>query len=380
MPSYCCFTCPDGNYSERALTDPCPTCGKEYEFPLTSFPEQIEQYRLVKALGRGFYSATFVAESGRLADRCVLKVSSKALYEFFKKDFDQECRVHADIDNDSEHIAGIRNMFDADLVFGNEIVPCHIAVLEYIDGIPLSEYLENAESLSSETIAQIGIDLFRIIGDLEIKEIFHNDLHSGNIIVQQLKPGARRAEAIDENIKAIAIDLGSVSDASKSDDKRLGDLHWVADHLQKLSRHLLKNPEQASDTDYRLASLLDERAHLLEPFATSVRRPSVDECINDIRAAYNQVRSPWKEQLVLKRFDDAYNAQTLDPWFVPMLLVDPDEQWQAAVSTKGPQVIVGMRGCGKTMLLRSLQFHARATAEEGETPEQVLNRIKTDNY
>ncbi|HEX8495327.1 MAG TPA: hypothetical protein VF658_21120 [Pyrinomonadaceae bacterium] len=360
------------------MNEQCPTCNREYGFPLLNPPTEINGYKITEPLARGFYSVTYIAAYGRLEDPSVLKISSKKLYEFFGKNFEAECRLHARVARDSEHVVGIRDMFDADVPFGDQVIPCHVAVLNYVDGTPLDKYLENAEGLSSRTIAQIGIDLFRIIGDLESKEIYHNDLHSGNIIIQQLT--ARRAEAVDGNLRAMVIDLGSVADQSKSGSQRIGDLHWIARHLRALSQHLLKNPEKASDTEYRLASLLDERAHLLEPQVTSQRRPSIDECINDIREAYNQMLSPWKESLVLRRFDDAYNAQTLDPWFVPMLLVDPDGHWQAAVSTKGPQVIVGMRGCGKTMLLRSLQFHARATAEEGENEEAVLARIRNDGY
>jgi tRNA A-37 threonylcarbamoyl transferase component Bud32 len=378
MPSYCCFNCPTSDYSERELVERCPTCSQEYGFPLQNPPTEINGYKIAEPLARGFYSVTYIAAYGKLADPCVLKVSSKKLYEFFGKDFDAECRLHARVARDSEHVVGIRDMFDADVSFGDLVIPCHVAVLNYVDGTPLDKYLEDADNLSSRSIAQIGIDLFRIIGDLESKEIYHNDLHSGNIIIQQLT--ARRAEAVDGNIKAVVIDLGSVSDKSKSGSQRIGDLHWVARHLRALSQHLLKNSDKASDTEYRLASLLDERAYLLEPQVTSQRRPSVDECISDIREAYGQMLSPWKESLVLRRFDDAYNAQTLDPWFVPMLLVDPDGHWQAAVSTKGPQVLVGMRGCGKTMLLRSLQFHARATAEEEESEEAVLERLRNDGY
>jgi hypothetical protein len=60
--------------------------------------------------------------------------------------------------------------------------------------------------------------------------------------------------------------------------------------------------------------------------------------------------------------DDSYNAQTLHPWFIPRLLVDPDERWRREISISGPQVITGMRGCGKTMLVRALMFHARVAA------------------
>jgi hypothetical protein len=79
-------------------------------------------------------------------------------------------------------------------------------------------------------------------------------------------------------------------------------------------------------------------------------------------------------------FEDSYNAQTLEPWFVPHLLVDPDGRWVRQMSTPGPQVIVGMRGCGKTMLLRALQFHARATKLDNESQANVLERLKSDRF
>ena len=69
-------------------------------------------------------------------------------------------------------------------------------------------------------------------------------------------------------------------------------------------------------------------------------------------------------------------------WFVPQLLVDPDG-WQARLETAGPQVITGMRGCGKTMLLRSLQFHARASLAAQhltETGEDAAEQLARDGY
>ena len=70
----------------------------------------------------------------------------------------------------------------------------------------------------------------------------------------------------------------------------------------------------------------------------------------------------------------------MQAWHVPQLLVDPDGQWLNGISSPGPQVITGMRGCGKTMLLRALQFHARAAQRGPESNGQILERLKGDNY
>ncbi len=381
MPSFCCFVCPEEDYSERDLAERCSSCGNQFGFPLFIHPETIRNYRVLRPIARGFYAATYVAEYGALAQQCVLRVTSKAIYQFFNKNFTEECKLHAQIAKNSEHIVPIRDMFDQELLFGDLNVDCHVAVLDMVEGKTLSEHLTQKTRLQARAIAQIGIDLFRIINELEQREIHHNDLRGDNIIIRELGESLR-VEAIDDTIRAVVVDLGSVAGGSISNDNqpRLGDIHWVANHLKSLAEHLLKDPAQASDLDYRLASLLDERAHLLSPIITNQRRPSTDECINHIKDAFQQVLSPWQEQLKLKRFDDAYNAQTLEPWFVPLLLVDPDEEWRGRMSASGPQVITGMRGCGKTMLLRSLQFHARATREENESAEEVLSRLRKDQF
>lgn len=382
MSKYCCLSCPKNDHTDKKLTDKCPDCNKEYQFPLINFPNSIRDYKIIEPLSsRGFYSVTYIAEHGNLGKKYVLKVSSKKIYEFFDKDFEKECRVHMEVSNDSEHVVEIFNSFEEDIKFGEEIIPCYVSVLEYINGKSLDCYLSGDEPISARTIAQIGIDLFRIIGDLESNKIHHNDLHGGNILIQQLKPGYERREALDASVRAMVIDLGSVAGESISNEQRLSDIHQVARHLGNLSRLLLKNPEQCEDIEYRLASLLNDRANMLAtPSITGQRLPSINESIKDIKETFEMTLSPWKEFKTpkLRRLDDAYNAQTLQPWFVPLLLVDPDKLWQAAVSITGPQVIVGMRGCGKTMLLRSLQFHARATKENDL--ENIIQKLKDDRY
>jgi hypothetical protein len=88
----------------------------------------------------------------------------------------------------------------------------------------------------------------------------------------------------------------------------------------------------------------------------------------------------WRQPLTLASFGSAYNALTLEPWHVPALLIDPAGTWLNQISTPGPQIITGMRGCGKTMLLRALQFHARASQARGESAEAVVGRISADGY
>lgn len=386
MGKYCCFCCPATDYTEKSLDDLCPKCRRAYGFPLVDVPSNIDGYRIVKALGRGFYASTYIAERGALSARVVLKISPQSFFEYFSnKDFVAECREHADVAQGTEHIVGIRDMFSTMVKYRDADIPCHIAELEYIEGKLLADYFDPTESVNAPTVAQIAIDLFRIREELLNKGVNHNDLHAENIIVAELGNDARRANAIDDTVRAVAIDLGSLSDESLSDPKkeRLGDLHWIARHVDKLVAKLLSDPDNISDLDNRLANALQVIVHSISPSAENQRTPESSDFIAQIEDAYHrstQHWKPWRASFSLRTFGASYNAQTMEAWHVPQLLVDPDGQWLTAMCSPGPQVITGMRGCGKTMLLRALQFHARASQRGEETTQQVLDRLRSDGY
>lgn len=389
MEKYCCFKCPRVDYTEKNLHDVCPICSLPYGFPLNqeTVPKVIGEFHVIGPLNRGYYGATYIVEKQTAirTKRMVLKVVPKEVYTFFNKDFSEECKNHALAADGTQHIVNIDDVFDTQIAFGPHNIECHVAILDYIEGEALKSYLEKDEPLKAATIGQIAIDLLKILSELHVKQLFHNDLHPGNIIIQRLKDDNKRIGELDESIKSVAIDFGSLGKKSQSGDKsnRVGDLHWIAKTLNTLSQKILDNPHNSEERDYRLASLLEERAHILFPRVTNQRVYEFDEVITQIRNAFIQVDSPWQQTLNLRNFKDSYNAQTLSPWFVPSLLVDDDDKWISEISNKGPQVITGMRGCGKTMLIRALQFHAKAIprdTNETKNPQLIIQRLKSEEY
>jgi hypothetical protein len=389
VPSYCCFHCPAATYDDRALHDLCPTCSRKFGFPLDNPPAEIGPYRVLRPLGRGFYAATYVAErKSGLKTKVVLKVTPKSFYTFFPgKNFEEECQLHQSVADGTDHLVKIRDMLpEIDVSFGGELLSCCVAELEYLDGPLLADYFENKENVFAQVAAQIAIDLLRLREELERRQIFHNDLHAGNIIIEKIKKERYRANAVDPAIRAVAIDLGSAAGRSKSDaaKQRAGDLSRIAEHISRLVAGLLRDPDRVSDHDFRLASTLQSIFHILAAPAENTRLPAAQELIRQINVAYEMLprhswRS-WRDPLALSSFGSYYNALTLEPWHVPALLIDPEGTWLDQISTPGPQVITGMRGCGKTMLLRALQFHARASQAKGETDTAVIERIKSDRY
>lgn len=382
---FCCFNCPKPDQELKALGDRCPDCGYAYGFPLVDSPKSIGKFEVQRPLGRGFYGAAFVAKrQGAVRAQRVLKVSPKAMYSHFGKSFEDEVGRHSEVAEGSEFIVDVEDLFDADIIFGDLTIPCHVAELQYLDGEPLQAYLNGSEPLSASEAAQIACDLFRMREEFEVRLKNHNDLHAANIVVQRLpKPAWRRGDAIEPAIRAVAIDLGSVAEDRRSGGGYVGDLHWIADHITKMAFQLLQGDDSSADLEKRIALKLLSIAQSLTGTIENQRPPSAEDVVRLISEEYHQVAQPWRpwrNNLVLRRFEESFNAQTMDAWYVPELLVDPDGNWIKRVSAPGPLVMTGMRGCGKTMLLQSVQFHARATLRVQETDAQALKRISTDGY
>ena len=382
---YTCFLHPMPDLGEHDISDPCPECGTPYNFPLEAAPGQIREYKVVAAIGRGFYAATYLATYGTLGAKAVLKVTPQETYHVFSKDFSAESQLHLQVSQGTQHLAAIRDAFDFNVVFGETEIPCHVAHLEYVEGDTLATFLADPNNRTARNLAQISVDLFSLMQELATKQKYHNDLHDKNIIVQLLDRASYRSEEnIQPAIRAVAIDLGSIAETSKSipSGDRLGDLLHVVRHILNFRNYLLENPHSVSDIEYRLAMQLDQIGHMLAPDPLSQREPPYREFIRQIVEGYGRSSSPWQAPSELSSFSESYNAQTLHPSFVRPLLVDPDNEWLTMVSGNGPQVITGIRGCGKTMLLRALQCHSQIShyLNTLSSVDEAIDKIRKDGY
>ena len=383
---YTCFFHPKDDTSEHDISDKCPCCDRTYNFPLVNAPTRIRNFKIDAPLERGFYAATYVASYGVLGARVVLKVIPKATYDYFGKDFVAESQLHSEVSQGTQHLAGITDAFDEVVEFGDSEILCHISQLQYIDGQTLSEFLSETENRTARNLAQIAVDLFSLMGELSSREKYHNDLHDKNIMIEKLdRPSFRSGESIEPSIRTVAIDLGSLAEMSKSipPSERLGDLLQIVAHILQFRNYLLEKPREISDVDYRLAIQLDQIGHMLTPDPVNQKEPPYQDIIAQIQDGYGRSTSPWKAPSELKSFSESFNSQTLHPSFVRPLLVDPDDEWLAKVSGKGPQVITGIRGCGKTMLLKAMQSHSQISFHF-DNPEndadKAISKIRDEGY
>lgn len=384
MPSLSCFWCPEGAFAERDLKDPCPTCGRTYDMPLRHPPDRVGQYKVLRPMFRGFYGATFLAEQASLRRKVVLKLVPQASYRKFDKDWARECEEHAIVAGGTPFVAAILDRFDDEVGFGGEVVPCHVAVLEHIAGPTLEAVLDRPQDhgLTPRKAAQVAADLFEILQLFTHHNRFHNDLHAGNVIVRLLSAQEQRSGAIEPTTRAVAIDLGSLREEGRSGGRYLGDQARISRHIAALAHAVHRPGSRGTDVDYRIAEALRGLSEHLAAPPDATRVMTVDDALEALRAAMRAADEPWRQPLSLRRFGEAYNAQALSSWHIPELWIDPAGRWFARTTARGPQVITGMRGCGKTMLLRALHFHARAASisSVARNGEAVTNDLAKDGF
>lgn len=384
--NYCCFFCSASSEVPTTLEDTCK-CGKAYNYILENPPIKVREYEIEAAVSRGFYGATFIVAKGRRRIKRALKIIPKAFYS------GQEEKFHAEIDNHfnaAEHAEFIVKItdepFSETVAFGPENIECYCIEMDYIDGFVLGEIYNAGIVLTPEMAIQLTCDLLNLLRELQQKNLNHNDLHPGNVIVQRLSPGSFRANAIDKAIRAVAIDLGSADSQRREGQTYLSDIQWVSKHMLGFSEILANNNPEQSDLRARLAFYLRHLA--LELSAPQVNQADQDhqDFVERIREAYSNARKryhrAWASPLNLSSLSQHRNAQTLESWHVPTLMVDPEHKWHAELNSGGPVIITGMRGCGKTMLLRSLELHARIVAlkEEQSTEKNRKAALLGDGY
>ena len=392
MGKYCCFFDPAISYEEKKLDDVCPVCGRPYRFVLDNVSQTIKkenvEYKVLESKGRGFYGATYLCEVKKnrfRTEKVLLKVIPVEVYKFFKKDFYKECEAHISAAENAEHLIDLYDAFETTVTFGDKPISCYVEELKYINGVSLNEYVSDESHATARIYAQITIDLLSLWNELNQKGEFHNDLHLENIMVEMLEPNVERVNAIYTKIRLVAIDLNSLADGSRSDEAgiRIGDRRYIAKHIEMLSEKLRvsnANKYEMLSTNNRLIMAMKKIAMIFYDPAHASDQPEATELINMLKHELesNVSYAPWLQTFTLSRINDYHNAQTLPSCNVPKLLIDPGNQWLSRISTRTPQLITGMRGCGKTMLLKALDIHARLNIKESNT--EKIKIVQDDSF
>ena len=364
--------------------DTCPICKRKYLFPLQEYPALINDFTVIKPLARGFYSSAYVVKHPYTKMDFLIKIIPVKMYSSehgYSKEFDREVEAYRIAYENKMNVPQMVSAGMCNVKFGNGVsIDCYYIQMNLINGPTLGEF-KMSQNISSTKIAQITYDLFDFLRKIDRLQLHHNDLHDGNIIIETSSGDLGALNAIDRSVKAYVIDLGSMNQIDRSTPKNNRDITWIVKHTQDMINSYWS---EANTRDHKSeARILTGITGLIAYYSgkESARELEIEGYCHEI---YNIVKwadyPGWHNQKKLVTLMEFYNTQPMEPYYAPYLFYDPGNKWTDAIKETGPMLLTGMRGCGKTLLLKSLHFFAQAEVREGETAEKRTERLRSDGY
>ncbi len=177
-------------------SDTCPEVGENSQ-PISG---EFGRYQIEKTLGEGAMGAVYLAHDAQLNRKVALKIPkfSQGTDERVIKRFYQEARSAATLNHPN-----ICSVYDV-----GQIEETHYIAMAYIQGQPLSEFVNPADPPSQRSITRVVRKIALALHEAHSQGVIHRDLKPANIM-------------IDQRNEPIIMDFGLARQADQSDDARL---------------------------------------------------------------------------------------------------------------------------------------------------------------
>jgi serine/threonine protein kinase len=167
-----------------------------------------DSYEHIEFLGRGATSRVYKVFQKHLKQHRALKIMD---YEYVhllmetendtdstvelnerRKRFINEANAYKKIKH--PNVAEIYDIRQVEIQRGRIIIEIPYIIMEYVEGVPLSQLLKNQKPLKLETAAAISVDILDALKAIHHKDIIHRDIKPSNIMIEK---GTNRATIID---------------------------------------------------------------------------------------------------------------------------------------------------------------------------------------
>jgi serine/threonine protein kinase len=172
------------------------------------FSQMGDSYEYVKSLGKGATSRVYLVYQKHLKQYRALKIMD---YEYIhllmekenetdstvelnerRKRFINEANAYMKIKH--PNVAEIYDIRQVKTQRGKEVIEIPYIIMEYVEGVPLSQLLKSQKPLKLETAAAISVDILNALDAIHQKDIIHRDIKPSNIMIEK---GTNKATLID---------------------------------------------------------------------------------------------------------------------------------------------------------------------------------------
>lgn len=375
---YPCFFCLDS--SSTTLDGDCKKCGRPLDIGEILTGSDIDGYTLNKYVGRGHYGAVFKAQN-RIGRYYALKLVPVALYDSAGKEFRDEVSKYIRLGQHT-NIASLENAGNYEATILDQRIEFYFIVMEWVEGITLTEFIKKSPRTPSDIISVL-FDVSAALERFEDQNLWHNDLNSDNILVQEIDKSQSLTRKHDSPYLCKIVDTGSAVFRGVKDSGRLSDLKFLAFHINELRTGSLEI----------LSKCTREEQYLIQGITVIISRlfdENEQRSIVSAKALAVELQSLYESRLLLSsqqtiELEDPFgylNASEFPDGYIN-LLFSRDVPWIQSISSAESKntLITGPRGCGKTMLLRSMSLNTRMlSCSPDETIEEIQKRLNSDTF
>lgn len=208
------------------------------------------RYRVVRKVGSGSFGEVWEGEDLETGERVALKtLRTEAQVDDVVVRFRREAYFLARVRSD--HVARVIDFVPDD---GG------LLVMQFIDGVPLSNVLQQ-RALSVEEAIALGADVLTGVRDLHAARIIHRDLKPGNVMLQPLGDGRVRAVIVDFGLGRLSNSAPSGQENTNSLTPSMTELtraNMVLGTLPYMSPEQILNSHQATQQSdlYSIGAIL----------------------------------------------------------------------------------------------------------------------------
>ena len=241
-------------------------------------------------------------------------------------------------------------------------------VEEWVDGFTLKDYISKESNNISISFFKAYINFMaQVLNTLKTVKLYHDDLHSGNVMVAKPPVGS-----INQEWCFKIIDMGSLKVSAKPTKKEKDDSHNFIQHLVEIWNILHLNRKHLSLRDRRfleesiaiLNSMLDDSLGVLDP-------KDIPKLFTD---AYLRASSSFSKTELNSPFEFISAEHMADDRLLLEIFADSCP-WLNKVNGPDPCLVTGPRGCGKSTIFRWLSLKAHL-----HKPLSDLDQLKISGF
>lgn len=329
--------------------------GRSLRQHLTSaatMPARIDDYEVEEVLGYGYKGVTYrVHRAAGVSTPYALKLTIGE--EYADGSYLAELNRMVDLSaRDRVHFPRIHGHgeWQCSLASGGETHQLVFFVEDFIGGKTLADHINlNRDTVTVTFLEQFLREMLGAIAILQDLSLMHDDLHAGNIIIDEGPASAH----------PVIIDFGSTKPRADTKKKR-DDIRQLASHISDITNIISSRATARSRyEDSVIAAIENLLAHMSDD--DPLRRPN--DAIDLLHQFDSHSTRGSFKQTLTHPFDFGNAEEVLDNELLYKLAAK-SFPWGDRLQSSSNLLVIGPRGCGKTTVFRAMSFTCLADAGE----------------